>query len=317
MSNGRFNMKILLQFPEGLKREALAYAKKYEKEGHEVFIASASCFGACDLALEEAKAVGAKKIVHFGHSIFIRKKLPIEVEYVECESDFDIEVLKRSLTALSGFKNIAIATTIQYSHKIPEIKKFFEQNGKRVFIGKGSLAFYPGQVLGCDATALTQFRKEVDTVIFIGDGLFHPLAMDVDTPAFVIYPRNGDTKQINKEIDTLRKKRKGALLAAVDANSFGILVSTKFGQSHLKIARWAKKQIQKRGKYAAILIANEFEPFSLNNFMSFDCYVNTACPRMSDDLEKFGKPMLGVDLFGELLKILDELSNKTNNGSKH
>ena len=135
--------------------------------------------------------------------------------------------------------------------------------------------------------------------------------MDVEKPAFVIYPRNGDTKQINKEIDTLRKKRKGALLVATESNSFGILVSTKVGQSHLKIARWAKKQIQKRGKSATILVANEFEPFSLNNFMSFDCYVNTACPRMSDDLEKFGKPMLGMDLFGELLKILDELNRKT------
>lgn len=302
-------MRVLLQFPEGLKREALAYAKKYEKEGHEVFIASAPCFGACDLALEEAKAVGAKKIVHFGHSIFVRKKLPITVEYVECESDFDTEVLKRSLPALSGFKNIAVATTIQYSHKIPEIKKFYEQNGKRVFIGKGSLAFYPGQVLGCDATAVTQFRNDADAVVFIGDGMFHPLAMDVEKPAFVIYPGTGETRQINKEIDTLKKRRKGALLAAVDADSFGILVSTKVGQSRLKIARWAKKELEKRGKSAAILVANEFEPFSLNNFMSFDCYVNTACPRMSDDLEKFGKPMLGMDLLGELLKILDTLAH--------
>ena len=66
-------MRVLLQFPEGLKRLALEYAQKYEAQGHEVFVSSSSCYGACDLALDEAKKIGAKKIVHFGHSKFIRK----------------------------------------------------------------------------------------------------------------------------------------------------------------------------------------------------------------------------------------------------
>ena len=47
-------MRILLQFPEGLKQEALSHAKKLEKEGNEVFISASPTFGACDLALDEA-----------------------------------------------------------------------------------------------------------------------------------------------------------------------------------------------------------------------------------------------------------------------
>ena len=85
-------MKILLQFPDPLElrfarsslrklypgnrevnyenssaisrraeKEAMKYAEKYEKEGHEVFIASAPCFGACDLAIEEAKSSWCKE----------------------------------------------------------------------------------------------------------------------------------------------------------------------------------------------------------------------------------------------------------------
>ena len=63
-------MKILLQFPEGLKQKAVEIAKKYEKKGDVVFLSAAPCYGACDLALDEARAIGAKKIIHFGHSPF-------------------------------------------------------------------------------------------------------------------------------------------------------------------------------------------------------------------------------------------------------
>ena len=70
-------------------------------------------------------------------------------------------------------------------------------------------------------------------------------------------------------------------------------------------AEWAKKELEKRGRTANILVANELEPITLNNFMSFDCYVNTACPRIVDDTEEYEKPILGMEMLKELLKILD------------
>ena len=50
-------MKILLQFPEGLKQHALKYAEKLEKEGDSVFISCSPTYGACDIAIDEAKAI--------------------------------------------------------------------------------------------------------------------------------------------------------------------------------------------------------------------------------------------------------------------
>lgn len=302
-------MKILLQFPEGLKKEALAHSEKYEKQGHEVFVSSSACYGACDLSLEEAKKVGAKKLIHFGHAPFIRKKLPIKVEYIEWHEGIELKNLEFALPALAAFEKIGLATTVQHIHQLTKMKKFFESKGKGVSIGKGSIAFYPGQFLGCDAGAIISVKDKVDAIVFVGDGMFHALAIGVDKPVFVVHPKSGEIKQINQDIERLRKKRKGSLIAAVEAKVFGILVSTKPGQFNLQLAEKIKKELTKRKKTALILVSNEFYPITLNNFLYIDCYITTACPRIAEDSEKYEKPVLDVGLFSELLKILDELKS--------
>jgi 2-(3-amino-3-carboxypropyl)histidine synthase len=301
-------MRLLLQFPEGLKQKALAYAKKYEEQGHEVFLSASPCYGACDIALDEAKAVGAKKIVHFGHARFVTRKLPVAVEYVEYKLDFDLDLLFDVLQQLKQYKKIAIGTTVQYAHKIDAVKKILRTNGFIPLTGKGTAAIYEAQVLGCDAVAVTRFEKEADAILFIGDGKFHYLAIDSDKPVFVFHPKSGKLERIDAEIAAYRKKRKGALLRAVDAKTFGIILSTKLGQFNLKLAEWVKKELIKRGKTAEILVANEIEPVSLNNFMAFECYVTTACPRLAEDREEFTKPVLDMLLFKEYLRVIDELN---------
>ncbi len=68
-----------------------------------------------------------------------------------------------------------------------------------------------------------------------------------------------------------------------------------------------KKELIKRGKNAEILVGNEIEPTSLNNFMAFDCFITTACPRLAEDREEFVKPVLDLFLFKEYLKLIDTL----------
>lgn len=299
-------MKILLQFPEGLKQEAITYAKKYEAEGHEVFLSASPCYGACDIALDEAKAIGAKKIIHFGHARFIKRKLPISVEYVEYKLDFKIDLLAKVIPQLKQFNRIAIGTTVQYVHKIGQVKKLFTTNGILPLTGKGNAAIYESQILGCDASAVMQF-KDADAILFIGDGKFHYLAIDSDKPVFVFHPKSGNIERIDAEISAYKKRRKGALLKAIEAKTFGVLLSIKPGQANLKLAEWVKKELVKRGRNAQILVANEIEPISLNNFMAFDCYITTACPRLAEDREEFTKPVLDMALFKEYLSMIDEL----------
>lgn len=297
-------MILLLQFPEGLKSKALEYADKYREEGHEVYLSSTPCFGACDLALEEAKAINANKIIHFGHSQFVHKQLPIEVEYIEYKVDIDIKYLKNILPELESYNSIAIATTVQHIHQLQEIKEFFESNGKSALTSKGTLTSYEGQVLGCDANAITSISNNADAVLFIGDGLFHPLAITLNKPVYTYNPYSHIIERINDKIEKLKKKRKGLLAAAIVSKTFGILVSTKIGQLNLSLAKTMKKKLEEKGKRAEILIANTFDPLSLENFQSFDCYITTACPRISDDSEQYEKPVIDKEIFNELIRMI-------------
>ena len=302
-------MKLLLQFPEGLKKEAVKYAEKYRKEGHTVYLSSAACFGACDLALEEAKLINADKIIHFGHAPFIREKLPIDVEYVEYRTDINLNHFSKTIYTIPEYlknKKVGIATTVQHIHQLNDIKSMLQSEGYEVFIGKGINAFYPGQVLGCDGIAITSIINNIDFVLFIGDGLFHPLAIKIDKPVFVYSPGNPKITEISGLIAELKKKRKGLLTLALTSKTFGILLSTKIGQRNVKLAEEIKKKLELKGKQAEILIANTFDPYSLENFQSFDCYITTACPRMSDDSQQYNKPILDVSLFVEFMKLLDD-----------
>lgn len=302
-------MRILLQFPEGLKKEALKTADNYRKQGHQVFISSSPCYGACDLALEEARCTGAEKIVHFGHAPFIRKKLPIEVEYHEYHIDINIENFRKAVSKLKkeGFSIVVLATTVQHVHQLKEMKSILKEAGIIPRTSKGLKAVYEGQVLGCDAHAVASISGKANAVIFVGDGMFHPLAVDVEKPVYVIHPQSGTLRKINREIEKLRKRRKGAFLAALHSEVFGILVSTKPGQFNLKGAEKVAKELLKKGKRAHILVSGQISPSALDNFLLFDCFINTACPRLSDDVESFGKPVLNISSADELLKMMDQV----------
>jgi 2-(3-amino-3-carboxypropyl)histidine synthase len=298
-------MKILLQFPEGLKRAGFELAKKYEAEGHEVFLSASPCYGACDIALDEARWLEVEKIVHVGHNKFVKNDLPVQVEYIEYNIDIDIEAMKTVLPVIEQYKNIGLATTVQHSHQFEQMKAFFESHGKNVFAESGYWATKPGQVLGCDAIGIQKVERKVDCIVFVGNGMFHPLAIDVKKPVFVFNTYDSSVKNVNEDIERLKKRRKGAIAKALSCKRFGIMVSTKVGQFNLVHAKWARKELQRRGFECAILAANELEPITLNNFMTFDCFVNTACPRMVDDQEEFRKPILNIDMLKELFEIID------------
>ncbi len=82
----------LLQIPEGLRTRAL----KIADESDDVLIYGETCYGACDLAIHAAKAVGCEKIIHYGHSKFIDSEVP--VEYREIREKYDpVPVLKKDI----------------------------------------------------------------------------------------------------------------------------------------------------------------------------------------------------------------------------
>jgi len=297
-------LRILLQFPEGLKKEALRYAEKYRKEGNEVIISAAACYGGCDLALEEAKATGADKIVHFGHATFLRNP-HIQAEYIEWREDVNLEKLAEAAKKIKE-KRIALGTTVQHIHQLAEMKKAFEDQGKEVYISKGNLAFYPGQVLGCDFGAV--FHPKAEAAAIIAGGRFHAVGAFVDYPVYSIHPKTGELSDLSSEIEKARKKRKAAIIKASNAKNFGVMVSTKPGQHRLKLAEEIAGKLRSRNRKAEVIVANELNAGAISNFM-FDALINTACPRIADDCELFGKPIINAEDVEELLRLIDNSRN--------
>lgn len=297
-------MRILLQFPEGLKEKALQVSKDLEKEGHAVFVSSAACYGGCDLAIEEAKACRADRIIHYGHSKFIRGKEPIPVEYKEYRIDAPLDVLSKTIPLLKDFNRIGIVTTVQHVHQIVEIRKFFEREGKEVLIGKGKKTAYAGQVLGCDVLAAKTIEKDVDCILYFGGGNFHPIGIEVEKPILLANPFSGEVRWVSDEIEKVRKRRKGMLIKAAEGNVFGILVSTKIGQFNLDGAERAKKAIEEKGKRAVILVSNAVNGDGLKDFNFFDAYINTACPRIEEDYKLLGGPVVNIVDLGKLLELM-------------
>ncbi len=295
-------MKILLQFPEGLKKYALEYAKKLEKKGEEVFISSTPCFGACDIAIEEAERLGADKIIHFGHSPFpLKIKTKIPIEYVEWYESFNLEILKITIDKLKKFSPVALITTVQFVPLVPSIIKYYDKYEIKIKIKKGVLTTYKSQVLGCDGTAGN--IKGTKAVLYIGSGSFHPLGLKINKPIFIFNPFTKEFRRINKDLEKIRKRYKGAILKALYGNKFLILVSTKPGQFNLEIAKKIKKELGSFNKEAYIVISNTFDPYSLLN-LNADVYITTACPRMADDQEMYERPILNLEMYREFLELL-------------
>ena len=301
-------MKILLQFPEGLKQEALKHAKKLELEGNEVFISASPTFGACDLAIDEAKNLGAEKLIHFGHAEF--HKVDFNVEYISYSYDAPLELLPKSLEKLEPFNTIGLMTTIQHIHQLETVKKFYEEHGKKVLIGKPyGFAKKNGQILGCDIGSAARIDKEVDALVYFGGGLFHPLGALLNTkkPFLLIEPFNNTIEFLDRYREIYNKRSRGRILSALEAKKVGILVSTKNGQHNMSMAKVLKEKLEKDGILTAILVANTFDFDSINNMMEFDAFVNTACPRIAiDDTDRTRKPLLSANEIMEVLRLRKE-----------
>ena len=282
-----------------------------EKQGHAVFISASPTFGACDLALDEARNIKADKLVHFGHAEF--HHVDFDVEYISYQIDAPTVLLPESLERLASYQRIGIVTTIQHIHQLDGIREFYEKNGKTVVIGKPyGFAKKTGQILGCDIGSAATIDKKVDALVYFGGGIFHPLGAVLATtaPFFVIEPFQGVIERFDGYRDIYAKKRRARILRSIDAKKFGILLSTKNGQHNAALADVIKRRIEAQGLEAGILTANTFDFESLDNMLEFDAFVNTACPRIGiDDTDRTRRPLLGANELMDVLRMKRELED--------
>lgn len=278
--------KVGLQFPEGLKRQAIDIARAIEEEtGANIIISGNPCFGACDIDTMLAGMVDM--LFHFGHAGMGRHE---NVVFIEARSNIDVMPAVRAALPLLKTDKIGLVTTVQHVHKLDDVCRFFQEHGKDCVIGKGDLrVVYPGQVLGCNFTAA---RVDCEEYLYIGSGFFHPLGVAIATGKRVIAADPYLNQAVEVAPEKFLRKRSGYIARAMDAKVFGIIVSTKSGQDRAELALKLKENAKKHGKEGFIIMMDLVTPEQLLAFRA-DAYVNTACPRITiDDAERFHAPVL-------------------------
>ncbi|MGD9130834.1 MAG: diphthamide biosynthesis enzyme Dph2 [Candidatus Bathyarchaeota archaeon] len=298
---------VFLQLPEGLKPEAPHLASIIEEAGAATFVSTDPCYGACDLAISEAKILGADLIVHYGHTP-MTMHTAVPIVYVEARAKISIkEALTEALTHLESWSKIGLVTTVQHVHQLDEVKSMLETAGKTVSIGDTDPAKYPGQVIGCDFGNARAVSDKVEAYVFVGGGRFHAMGVALATgkPTIIADPYEKRAYSIQDEVRQLIKQRWANISEAKKAKSFGVLISLKSGQIKLRDAIKIKEKLEQNGLKATLLALREVTSSALMQFPSIDAFVNTACPRLSlDDAQSFRKPLLSLN---EALVLLGEM----------
>lgn len=205
----------------------------------------------------------------------------METLFIEAKFEGKINLSKINLKQLP--KKIGLATTLQFVDKINEIKNYLEKNNKKIYVGKGKQK-YNAQILGCDASSAEEVKDKVDCFLYVGDGQFHPIALGLlDKNVFVFNPLSNNFKKLdNNKIEKYKKRKKGALLKFLSSKNIGILISEKEGQKYSKLDQLENKYKDKKF-YKFVFDTLDYN--QLENFPFIECWVNTACPRIEEDIK--------------------------------
>jgi 2-(3-amino-3-carboxypropyl)histidine synthase len=298
---------VLLQLPEGLKPVAPYLASIVEDAGATPIVSTDPCYGACDLAISEAKTLGADLIVHYGHTP-LTLNTDVPTVYVEARAKISVkEAVAEALTYLESWSRIGLVTTVQHVHQLDEAKSLFEAAGKAVFVGDTDSLKYPGQVIGCDFGNAQSLSENVEAYVFVGGGRFHAMGVALATgkPTVIADPYENRAYPIQDLVRLVIKQRWANIYEAKKAKSFGVLISLKTGQMKMSAAVKIKEKLEQHGLNAILLTLREVTPRALIQFPSLDAFINTACPRLSlDDAQNFRKPLLSLN---EALVLLGEM----------
>lgn len=290
--NSKDAKTVGLQFPEGLKMQAVKIARQIEEETEATVIISGDpCFGACDVSDYKMKG-SVDLIIHYGHT-----PLPLKYEvptvFIEAFSNIDLKKdLEKCLKELKSYSRIGLVTTTQHLHLLNETKDFLEDNGKEVILGS-SPSTRKGQVLGCNFSSIKEL--DVNVILFIGSGNFHPLGIKLfsNTPVLALDPYNSEIRSMDEYADRILRIRFARITKASTARKWGVIVSSKEGQYRMTLAKQLKKTLEDNGMEAYIILADNINPDILLPYLELEAFVVSACPRIAiDDSQMYKKPLL-------------------------
>lgn len=299
---------VAIQIPEGLKQFSLLILEELKSFKSALFVDP--CYGACDIKFLEAKRLGYKTLLHFGHREISGIKIPkgLKIIYVPLDFEYTKEQIEFIVNNIEEWKlkKTSLVTTVQYLSNISKIKEELEKKGIEVIASQKTKRLQEHQILGCDCSNL---KDVIFPVVFVGDGWFHINNVSYThkkQDVYLINPLIGEHQKVQYDEKFIRQ-RYAAIARALECKSFGILVSSKPGQNRLKIAKKIKEKLEKSGKVAQIFVSDYINENYLLG-IDVDCYINTACPRITyDDFLSFKKPIISATEIEQILNIKKEI----------
>ena len=194
----------------------------------------------------------------------------MEIMHLRARSKVSCEIPDNLLKEIPA--GLGVVTTIQHLWQIDKV----------VTQVKGVLC---GQVLGCRTERAD--KSKVSGFLFVGSGKFHPLAVAMNTGK-TVYCYDPMTKKLTKidkeEIEKIQKGKQAAYVKYLASDVIGILVSTKTGQNQMKRAKTFIESRKNDGKKYYLFAFDTLNVPWLEHFPFVQAWVNTACPRISEDL---------------------------------
>lgn len=214
----------------------------------------------------------------------------MELMFVEAFYDGEIRLDKDTLSMLKKFNTVAIFSSVQFVRSLGKVISQMEKEGIVVISTMPDRASERHQLLGCDVFYKNlKLPVDPDAFLYVGDGMFHPQAIAIaqkgnETFREIICFDPISNKSIVLTKDSIRKiimKSKFSLNKFHSSDVIGVLVSTKYGQEHMKYSKKLEKRYPKKRFY--YFLDDNISLGQLDNFPFIQAWVNTACPRIALD----------------------------------
>lgn len=252
-------------------------------------------YGACCIDDYTARALGCDLLVHYAHSCLIPVDVTtIKTLYIFVDISIDtthlIATLERNFQA---GKTIATVGTIQFNATLHGLKPVLERAGFKVIIPQ-IMPLSKGEILGCTSPQLSD--KEIDYLLYLGDGRFHLESAMIHNPKIPAYRYDPYSRVLSRETyehEEMHTLRRDAITAASSAKKWGIILGSLGRQGNPHTMALIESHLNKKGIPFVNLLLSEIFPGKLASMPDVECWVQVACPRLSIDWGyAFPRPLL-------------------------
>ncbi|XP_023575810.1 2-(3-amino-3-carboxypropyl)histidine synthase subunit 1 isoform X2 [Octodon degus] len=282
--------------PEGLLLFACTIVDILERFTEaEVMVMGDVTYGACCVDDFTARALGVDFLVHYGHSCLVPMDISVQdfrVLYVFVDIRIDTAHLLDSIRlTFPPDSALALVSTIQFVSTLQAAAQQLKAE-YRVSVPQCK-PLSPGEILGCTSPRLS---KEVNAIVYLGDGRFHLESVMIANPSVPAYRYDPYSKVLSREHydhQRMQAARQEAIATARSAKSWGLILGTLGRQGSPKILEHLESRLRALGLPFVRLLLSEIFPSKLNLLPAVDVWVQVACPRLSIDWGMaFSKPLL-------------------------